>query len=45
MDIVNKIATACDGRGGGRPNFAQGGAKNPANLDKVLAEIKSELTK
>ena len=42
-EIVNKIATACDGRGGGRPNFAQGGAKNPENLDKVLAEVKAEL--
>ena len=42
-DLVNKIATACEGRGGGRPNFAQGGAKNPANLDKVLEEIKEEL--
>ncbi|MCR4880438.1 MAG: alanine--tRNA ligase [bacterium] len=44
-EIVNKIATACDGKGGGRPNFAQGGAKNPANLDNILAEIKTELTK
>ena len=44
-DIVNKIATACDGRGGGRPNFAQGGAKNPANLDKILDEVKADLTK
>ena len=44
-DIVNKIATACDGRGGGRPNFAQGGAKNPANLNKILEEVKAELTK
>ena len=42
-EIVNKIATACEGRGGGRPNFAQGGAKNPANLNKVLEEIKTEL--
>ena len=44
-EIVNKIATACDGRGGGRPNFAQGGAKNPANLDNILAEVKAELLK
>jgi len=44
-EIVNKIASACDGRGGGRPNFAQGGAKNPANLDTILAEIKAELAK
>lgn len=42
-EIVNKIATACEGRGGGRPNFAQGGAKNPANLNKILDEIKAEL--
>jgi len=44
-EIVNKIATACDGRGGGRPNFAQGGAKNPANLDKILEEVKADLLK
>ncbi len=42
-EIVNKIATACEGRGGGRPNFAQGGAKNPAKLDEVLAQVKAEL--
>ena len=44
-DLVNKIAVACEGRGGGRPNFAQGGAKNPANLNKILDEVKAELTK
>ncbi len=42
-ELVNKIATACDGKGGGRPNFAQGGAKNPANLDSILNEIKQNL--
>ena len=44
-EIVNKIAMACEGRGGGRPNFAQGGAKNPANLDKILEEVKADLLK
>jgi alanyl-tRNA synthetase len=40
--IVNDIASQCDGRGGGKPNFAQAGAKNPANLDRALELIKQE---
>ncbi|MDD3593983.1 MAG: alanine--tRNA ligase [Candidatus Gastranaerophilales bacterium] len=41
--IVNEIAQACEGKGGGRPNFAQGGAKNPANLDNALKTLKDKL--
>lgn len=37
--IVNDIASKCEGRGGGRPNFAQAGAKNPAQLDDALNSI------
>lgn len=36
--IVNEIAVKCEGRGGGKPNFAQAGAKNPAKLDEALKE-------
>ena len=41
--IVSEIAAATDGKGGGRPNFAQGGGKNPEKLDEILLKIKSDL--
>lgn len=41
--IVSKIAKATAGNGGGKPNFAQGGGKDPTNLDKVLEEVKNEI--
>ena len=41
--IVSQIAAACDGKGGGRPNFAQGAAKNCAKLDEVLADVENEI--
>ena len=41
--IVGEIAAATEGKGGGRPNFAQGAGSNTANLDKVLADIEKDL--
>ena len=41
--IVGEIAAATEGKGGGRPNFAQGAGSNAANLDKVLADIEKDL--
>lgn len=41
--IVGEIAAATEGKGGGRPNFAQGAGSNAANLDKVLADVESTL--
>ena len=41
--IVGEIAAATEGKGGGRPNFAQGAGSNAANLDKVLADIEKSL--
>lgn len=38
--IVSEIAQACGGKGGGRPQFAQGGLSDLSAIDKVLAEIK-----
>ena len=37
--IVGQIAAATDGKGGGRPNFAQGAGSNTAKLDEVLALV------
>ena len=41
--IVGEIATATEGKGGGRPNFAQGAGHNAQNLDKVLADVEKEI--
>ena len=42
--IVNEIATQCEGKGGGRPNFAQAGAKNPEKLDEALKNLSNKLS-
>ena len=42
-NIVKEIATATDGKGGGRPQFAQGAVKNLDKVDAVLAEIENKL--
>ncbi|MCL5280935.1 MAG: alanine--tRNA ligase [Planctomycetes bacterium] len=37
-DIVKTIAPIVDGGGGGKPQMAQAGGKNPAKIDDALAE-------
>ena len=41
--IVSEIATACGGKGGGRPQFAQGGLNDLTSVDKALEEIKKSI--
>lgn len=41
-ELVNQIAQECDGRGGGRPNFAQAGAKAVDKLDDALCKFKKK---
>ena len=41
--IVSEIAAATGGKGGGRPNYAQGGGKNPEKLDEILLKLKNDL--
>ncbi len=43
-DIVKQIAPIVDGGGGGRPQMAQAGGKNPKKIDDALKKA-SELIK
>ena len=38
--IIKEVATRCGGGGGGRPDMAQAGGKNPNELDAALAAVK-----
>lgn len=42
-DIIKTIAPAIGGGGGGRPNMAQAGGKNPAGIDTALSQAKDFL--
>ncbi|KHF41973.1 alanine--tRNA ligase [Halalkalibacter okhensis] len=37
--LVKEVATRCGGGGGGRPDMAQAGGKNPAQLESALAFV------
>ena len=41
--LVGEIARATGANGGGRPNLAQGGIKDPANLTEILAKTEEAL--
>jgi alanyl-tRNA synthetase len=38
-ELVGTIAALLGGKGGGRPDFAQGGGSNPGALDAALAAV------
>ena len=40
--IVGEIAAATGGKGGGRPNFAQGGGKDPSKLDEIFEKLEKD---
>ena len=44
-DIVRELATKLNGKGGGNPQFAQGGAPLSDDVDAVLAEIEDKFLK
>jgi alanyl-tRNA synthetase len=38
-DLIKRIAPLVGGNGGGRPDFAQAGGKDPSRLDEALAKV------
>jgi alanyl-tRNA synthetase len=44
-DLVKQAAEICEGGGGGRPNFAQAGGKNPSNIQNALQAVQDTLQK
>ncbi|MEI8388951.1 MAG: alanine--tRNA ligase [bacterium] len=42
--LVNEVASKCDGKGGGKPNFAQAGAKDVSRLTEAILEINQSIT-
>ena len=42
-NIIKAIAPIVGGGGGGRPNMAQAGGKNPSGIDEALAKVKDNL--
>ena len=44
-NLIKAVAPIVGGGGGGRPNMAQAGGKNPSGIDDALQAVKSELEK
>ena len=42
-NLIKAIAAKVGGGGGGRPNMAQAGGKNPAGIPDAIAEVRSAL--
>src|SRR5690606_18354453 len=42
-DLVKRLAPIVGGGGGGRPEFAEAGGKQPEHIDKLLAEAPAAL--
>ncbi|WP_163655708.1 alanine--tRNA ligase [Listeria sp. PSOL-1] len=41
--LIKEVAIRCGGNGGGKPDLAQAGGKNPAELEQALAAVKEIL--
>ena len=44
-NLIKAVAPTVGGGGGGRPNMAQAGGKNPAGIDQAIEAVKTELEK
>ena len=40
--LIKKVTSICGGSGGGRPDVAQGGGKNPSKVDEAFLEVKKD---
>ena len=38
-NLIKSVASLVGGGGGGRPNMAQAGGKNPAGIDELIAKV------
>lgn len=39
-ELIRKVAPIVEGKGGGKPDFAQGGGKNPGKIGELLQKVK-----
>lgn len=42
--LVNEVANACGGKGGGKPQLAQAGGKDPSKLSQALSQVKESVS-
>jgi alanyl-tRNA synthetase len=44
-DLIKPLAGAVDGRGGGKPDLAQGSGKDPSGIDAALDALRAEIAR
>ncbi len=44
-DLIEPLAGAVDGRGGGKPDLAQGSGKDPSGIDAALDALRAEIAR
>ncbi|BBY08341.1 alanine--tRNA ligase [Mycobacterium noviomagense] len=44
-DLVKALSAPVDGRGGGKPDLAQGSGKNPSGIDAALDAVRAEIAR
>ncbi|OBH13546.1 alanine--tRNA ligase [Mycobacterium sp. E1747] len=44
-DLIKPLAATVDGRGGGKPDLAQGSGKDPSRIDAALEAVRSEIAR
>ena len=44
-ELVKQLSAEVDGRGGGKPDLAQGSGNNPAGIDAALDALRAEVAR